>query len=82
VGTYYTMTELGTTLVHLNRHAEAERLLLAAWNGFREIYSHEPNHRRIQMALDRLSRLYTAWGKPERANHYRGLLDQVSKAAK
>jgi serine/threonine protein kinase len=82
VGTYYTMTELGTTLVHLNRHAEAEGLLLAAWNGYRDIYSHEPNHRRIQMGLDRLFKLYTAWGKPERANHYRGLLDQVSKAAK
>jgi tetratricopeptide (TPR) repeat protein len=80
-GTYYTMTELGTTLVHKQQYEEAETLLTAALNGFREIYAEQPAHQRVQMGLERLMKLYEAWNKPEKAAEYRTLLAKATKDA-
>jgi serine/threonine protein kinase len=80
-GTYYTMTELGTTLVHKQQFAEAEKLLSEALAGFRDIYAHQPTHSRIRQGLDRLMRLYVAWEKPDKAAEFRALLNAATEQA-
>ncbi len=80
-GTYYTMTELGTTLVHKQQFAEAEQLLTAALAGFRGIYVRQPSHQRVRQGLERLMKLYDAWQKPERAAEFRALLTKATEDA-
>ena len=80
-GTYYTMTELGTTLVHKQQFAEAEQLLTAALAGFREIYARQPSHSRVRQGLDRLTKLYDAWQKPEKAAEFRASLNRATEEA-
>ena len=77
-GTYYTMMELGTTLVHKRQFPEAEKLLLAALEGFRELFANQPTHQRVRHALDRLTQLYVAWDKPEKAAEFRALLKKAN----
>lgn len=81
-GTYYNMMELGTTLVHVQRYAEAEELLLAALNGFRAIFREQPTHRRIRGALGRLVKLYEAWGKPDEVREYRAILESLGEPSR
>ena len=80
-GTYYVMSELGTTLVHKQQFAEAETLLVASLKGFRNIYADQPSHQRVQQALDRLEQLYRTWNQPEKAAEYRALLNKAKEAA-
>jgi serine/threonine protein kinase len=61
-----TSAQLGTTLVHLRRFAEAEPLLL-------EFFDHTIPQEKAN-AANRLAELYDAWGKRGQALHYRELL--------
>ncbi len=53
---------LGEALTIQNRYAEAEPLLLEAWQSLKP--GTGPEGREARMALRRLTDLYTAWGRP------------------
>jgi serine/threonine-protein kinase len=60
---------LGECLTMQKRYAEAESSLLESYNDLQA--SRGENHHLSVEARNRLVRLYTAWGKPESAAHYR-----------
>jgi len=66
-----TAVELGYCLIDLTRYEEAEELILASYDFFEN--SAVTDHYRLKRAVDGLIALYEAWGKPEKAEHYRGL---------
>ena len=81
-GTYYTMSELGTTLVHKQQFDEAETLLTASFNGFRDIYAAQPSHHRVQQGLDRPDEaLYCLEQATKGRRLYQALLIKAKKAA-
>ena len=65
---------LGECLAALDRFAEAEVLLLAAWTAMRERTG--PEYEPETVALQRLVKLYQEWGKAEEAARYRELLSE------
>ena len=68
-----TKSLLGATLVSLGRYNEAETVLLAARN---DLASHgTPQQAAMRTTLTRLVQLYVAWGKRDRAESYRALLN-------
>ncbi len=68
-----TKSLLGATLVSLGRYNEAETVLLDARN---ELASHgTPEPAAMRATLTRLVQLYVAWGKRDRAESYRVLLN-------
>ena len=62
-------SQLGGCLTALARYPEAEPLLLAGYDGLERVPGATP--RRRADALDRVIRLYEAWGKPEKAAEWR-----------
>jgi tetratricopeptide (TPR) repeat protein len=62
----------GAFLMELKRYREAETELLAGYAGLKATQGEQ--HERTQSAINHLVELYQAWGKPDRAAHYRALL--------
>lgn len=62
---------LGEALTSLGRYEEAERLLLDAHGALADRSESRP--RDVRESVDRLVRLYSAWGRPVKAAHYREL---------
>lgn len=60
---------LGTALLRLGRHADAERHLLASYERLTEVFG--PDNRRSATAAERLVELYDSWGRPTQADRYR-----------
>lgn len=64
-------------LIKLGRYEEAEERLLAAHAGLQA--AHGPQHWQIKLCVRRLAELYEAWGKPDKAEPYRAMLQSKSK---
>ncbi len=64
---------LGEALLAQNKYAEAEPLLLSAYRGLRERQADIPPRERacLTTALERIVRLYEAWGKKSEAVQWR-----------
>lgn len=73
--TFNTMSLLGAALLGQEKYAEAEPLLLQGYEGLkaREASIPPQGATRIAEALDRLVKLYKAWGKPDEAARWRSL---------
>jgi tetratricopeptide (TPR) repeat protein len=65
---YNTMSMLGEALCGQGKHAEAEALLV---EGYEKMAPPEPLTVRKREALERIVKLYEAWGKPEKAAEWR-----------
>jgi tetratricopeptide (TPR) repeat protein len=65
---------LGDCLSALGRYAEAEPLLLGSYEKLKDVQG-----RRMREALDRIVKLYEAWGKPEKAAEWRAKRDKSAK---
>jgi hypothetical protein len=65
----------GKLLTNFGRYKDAERYLLIALDELKNRFSE--NDKRIWRPLDRLIKLYDAWGKPDKAEEYRGLLKKI-----
>src|SRR5262249_44738628 len=64
-------SDLGACLLAQARYAEAEPLLIAGYRGLTEVPAHPVFDRKPAVAVDRLVRLYDAWGKPAEALKWR-----------
>jgi hypothetical protein len=71
--TYDTESLLGETLLEQKKYAEAEPLLLSGYQGTKQRESTIPAQDRSHLtkALERLVRLYEAWGKEDQALKWR-----------
>jgi non-specific serine/threonine protein kinase/serine/threonine-protein kinase len=68
--TFATKSLLGESLLGQNRFAEAAQSLLYGYDGLKRTHASAPpqaNYARLEPALERLVRLYRAWGKPDQA---------------
>lgn len=65
--------ELGDCYRGLGRYAEAEELILEAYDSLVE--SQGPENGRTRRAARRLVRLYEDWGRPDDAERYRGVAE-------
>jgi tetratricopeptide (TPR) repeat protein len=74
--TLSTMASLGFNLASQRKHAEAEPLLLTAYEGLKAREDKRLTNGKpwIDMTLQGLVELYTAWDKPEEAAKWRALL--------
>jgi serine/threonine-protein kinase len=67
---------LGESLTGLQQYQEAEPLLTRSFNRIREVEGDSsPNTR---LAVERLARLYSVWGRPQEASRYQQLLLSLS----
>ena len=66
---FHTLSQLGASLTGQGKFAEAEPFLLTGYDGLVERQSTIPAARRqeLEAAGTRLTQLYQAWGKPEKA---------------
>jgi tetratricopeptide (TPR) repeat protein len=82
--TLYTQSLLGEALACQQKHADAEPLLLAAYEGMKARAKTIPpkDKARLTEALERLVRLYDTWGKPEQAAAWRQKLEQAKAPTK
>ena len=67
-----TKSLLGASLIALARYSEAEAVLLEARGDLAAVSP--PSRRDVHETISRLIDLYVAWGKPDKADHYRVLL--------
>jgi hypothetical protein len=72
-------SHLGECLLTLGRHADAEPLLVSGYEALKAAKGVPPAE--LNRALDRLIKLYEAWGKPEKATEWRAKRDQLHKPA-
>ena len=68
---------LGACLQEQKRYGEAEPLMLEAFPVIKDTFG--LGHPRTQAAVKRLVSLYEAWGKPDQAAQYKGLLKTDEK---
>ena len=71
-------TTYGAILTDLMRHEEAERQLLKGYQAITD--SLGPRDQRTRGAIQKLVDLYTAWGKPEKAEEYRKRLESSKES--
>ena len=71
-GTCLSLLVLGGLYVDDGRYAEAEPLLLSAYEGYARTFS--PDNADVQEAATWLVKLYEAWGRPEKAREWRAKL--------
>jgi serine/threonine protein kinase/Tfp pilus assembly protein PilF len=73
--TFDAQTLLGASLLGQKQYAQAEPLLLQGYQGMKERQGTipAPSRRRLDDALERLVRLYQAWGKKDQADKWRQL---------
>lgn len=80
------MSMLGASLMGQTKYAEAEPLLLQGCEGLLQRQAGMPPHlkpaRRITESLERLVRLYEAWGKPVQAAEWKKKLTDFQQAGK
>lgn len=64
---------LGGALLGEKKYPDVESLLLPGYEGMKAREKMIPPHGKVRLteALDRLIRLYDAWGKPEKAKEWR-----------
>jgi tetratricopeptide (TPR) repeat protein/tRNA A-37 threonylcarbamoyl transferase component Bud32 len=74
--TWSTKSMLGEALLGQEKYAAAEPLLLAGYEGMKEREAKIPPQAkaRLTQALERLVRLYDAWGKPDEAAKWKKVL--------
>jgi tetratricopeptide (TPR) repeat protein len=79
-GTSDLRSRLGEALLGQEKYADAEPLLLGGYQGMskREDSIPEPEKYRLRLALERLVRLYDAWGKKDQADLWRKMLEKSS----
>lgn len=70
---YNAMSMLGEALAGQKKYAEAEPLLL---EGYEKMRPPKPVAFRKREALERIVKLYEAWGKPQRAAEWRKRTDE------
>jgi tetratricopeptide (TPR) repeat protein len=82
--TFDTQSQLGGSLLGQKNYAEAERLLLAGYEGMKQREAKIPTNAKkyLTEALERLVQLYDAWGKPEQAATWRTKLEQAKTPTK
>jgi serine/threonine protein kinase len=82
--TYKTESLLGEALLDQKKYDEAERRLLAGWEGLKNRVSKMPSDQKDQLthAVERLVRLYESWGKPDKAAKWRKELDTIKATNK
>ncbi len=75
--TYETRSLLGQALRDQKKYAEAEPLLLSAYEGLKQRANDIPmqDKHRIHQAIERLVKLYEAWGKNDKAADWRQRLE-------
>jgi hypothetical protein len=73
---------LGEALLEQQKYAEAEPLLIAGYEGMKQREATIPPQAKSQlpMALERLVRLYEAWGKPDEAAKWRQEVEALEAA--
>jgi hypothetical protein len=78
--TFDTQSMLGEALLEQKKYAQAEPLLLAGYDGLKQRRAKIPLQQlfRLTRAIQRLVRLYTAWGKPEEASRWRKELEAAT----
>ena len=71
--TFETKSILGEALLDQNKFAEAEPLLLSGYEGMKQREDTIPSQDkpRLTKALERLVKLYEAWGKTDKAMKWR-----------
>jgi eukaryotic-like serine/threonine-protein kinase len=81
-GTFGRKSLYGSALLGQKKYADAEPLLLTGYQGLKDrAATISPNrHGTLTDALQRLVRLYDAWGKPDEAAKWRKELEAHSKA--
>ncbi len=74
--TFNTKSLLGEALLGQQKYADTEPLLLAGYEGLkRRAHKIPPQGKlRLNNAVERLTRLYDAWGKPDEAAKWRAVL--------
>jgi hypothetical protein len=82
--TFHARSLLGEALARQQKYAEAEPLLLAGYEGLKaRAHTIPPQGQRfLTEALERLVRLYDAWGQPEQAQQWRHQLEQAKAPTK
>jgi len=70
---------LGAALLGQGKYAEAEPLLLAGYEGLKKLSPAISADANLPEAGERLVRLYSAWGKPEKAGEWRQKLASAEK---
>jgi serine/threonine protein kinase len=76
---------LGAILLAQARHAEAEPLLVRAYEGLQRRQAEQTArsyNQPLRETCERLVRLYDAWGKPDQAAEWRKKLDEPSVASR
>jgi hypothetical protein len=75
--TFHTKSRLGEALAGQQKHADAEPLLLAGYEGLKRREADIPPQRgvRLTQTLERLVEFYTAWGRADEADDWRKRLD-------
>jgi eukaryotic-like serine/threonine-protein kinase len=70
---FYAMGQLGAAMVGREKYAEAEPMLIGAYEGLkaREAKIAMPSRKHVTAAAARIVPFYEAWGKPERAAEWR-----------
>jgi serine/threonine protein kinase len=83
-GTYNARSQLGAALLGQQKYAEAEPLLLEGYAGIKEREATIPAEFKVRLieALERLVRLYEAWGKKDKADEWRKKLEDHRQAEK
>jgi len=69
---------LGEALTGLGQHGEAEPLLLAAYERLDAALPAGRRAKELPRAIERIVRLYEAWGKPDQAAQWRARLDELN----
>jgi eukaryotic-like serine/threonine-protein kinase len=71
--TFYAKSQLGVALLGQDKFVDAEPLLLTGYEGMKQCETSIPADARFRLteALERLVRLYDAWGKKDRAAQWR-----------
>jgi serine/threonine protein kinase len=79
--TFNTRSLLGAALAGQQRYADAEPLLLEGYHGMKERDKTIPPQAKAHLkeALERLVRLYDAWGKKDKADQWRKMLEPAGK---
>ena len=82
--TFDTRSLLGEALLDQSKFAEAEPFLLSGYEGLkqRESSISAPYRNHVTRALERLVKLYEAWGEPAKAARWRNALKTAEVANK
>jgi tetratricopeptide (TPR) repeat protein len=82
--TYDTQSQLGGALLGQKNYADAEKMLLAGYEGMKQREDQIPARSKIRLtrSLERLVQLYDAWGQKDKADEWRKKLEQAKAEVK